>query len=59
MEDKPRTDQGQTEDKKDLLRAVTEGKCNFTEISFGFWLNGETCVAKYPIYGFTDKVKEK
>ena len=31
MEDKPRTDLGQAEDKKDLRRAATEGKCNFTE----------------------------
>ena len=30
MEDKPRTDLGQAEDKKDLRRAATEGKCNFT-----------------------------
>ena len=31
MEDKPRTDLGQAEDKKDLRRAATEGKCNFTK----------------------------
>ena len=30
MEDKPRTDLGQAEDKKDLQRAATERKCNFT-----------------------------
>ena len=32
MEDKPRIDLGQAEDKKDLRRAATEGKCNFTQI---------------------------
>ena len=36
MEDKPRTDIGQAEDKKDLRRAATEGKCNFTESSLNF-----------------------
>ena len=30
MEDKPRTDLGQAEDKKDLQRAAIEGNCNFT-----------------------------
>mgnify|MGYP001805142108 CR=1 FL=1 len=34
MEDKPRTDLGQAEDKKDLQRAATEGKCNFTKVYF-------------------------
>ena len=29
-EDKLRTDLGQAEDKKDLRRAATKGKCNFT-----------------------------
>ena len=33
MEDKPRTDLGQAKDKKDLQRAATEGKCNFTDNS--------------------------
>ena len=32
MEDKPRTDLGKSEDKKDLQRAATEGKGNFTEL---------------------------
>ena len=31
MEDKPRTDLGQAEDKKGLRRAATEEKCNFTK----------------------------
>ena len=31
MEDKPRTDLGQAEDKKYLRRADTGGKCNFTD----------------------------
>ena len=30
-EDKPWTDLGQAEDKKDFQRAATEGKWNFTE----------------------------
>ena len=32
IEDKPKTDLGQAEDKKDLRRAATEGKCNFTDL---------------------------
>ena len=34
MEDKPRTDLGQAEVEKDLRRAATEGKCNFTNLFF-------------------------
>ena len=38
MEDKRRTDLRQAEDKKDLQRAATKGKCNFTlyPMIFGF-----------------------
>ena len=34
MEDKPRTDLGQAEDKKDLRRAAYRGKVQFYQIFF-------------------------
>ena len=52
MEDKPRTDLGQAEDKKDLRRAAYRGKVQFyrnlfvrgLELSVCLTLNMETCL---------------
>ena len=46
MKNKPRTDLRQAEDKKDLQRAATEGKCNFTNTS----LPEFSCVAPNPVF---------
>ena len=58
MEDKPRTDLGQAEDKKDLQRAATEGKCNFNGLditvpdckSFIIFLNGSDILLCFEMY---------
>ena len=53
MEDKPRTDLGQAENKKDLRRAATEGKCNFTILSYD--VDAENMIQKGEVEIFKKK----